>query len=103
MRNHNLLKLSAPRVRQSFGLLYAFYVQKLRYFLSLYSAMALYVFPSVGPPFDESHNYVLFSVCTVSLVFSSAGIVARMASKRMKRRQFYTDDILLIWAYVSEY
>lgn len=50
---------------------------------------------------EEKHDHAVFSVCAVFLVLSSTGLAARMVSKKIKRRQFRIDDLLIIWAYVS--
>lgn len=50
---------------------------------------------------EENKNHAVFSVCAVFIALSSAGLAARMVSKRMKRNPVLIDDHLIIWAYVS--
>ena len=50
---------------------------------------------------DENKDSTVFSVCGIFIFLSSAGIAARMVSKRIKRTKFHIDDVLIIWAYVG--
>ena len=64
-------------------------------------AMAPLIIRQASSESDENKNRALFSVCGVFLVLSSAGLAARMISKRIKRTQFLIDDVLIVWAYVG--
>ena len=50
---------------------------------------------------DDNHNAEITATGAAFITISSAGIIARMVSKSMKRNPLQVDDLLLIWAYVS--
>ena len=50
---------------------------------------------------DENRNTEVFVVAAVFLIVAFTGLVARLSSKRIKRKSLQIDDILLIWAFVS--
>lgn len=63
--------------------------------------MAHFMVRQASPQSTENKNNAVFSVGAVFLVISTAGMAARLASKKMKRTPFFVDDVLVIWAYVS--
>ena len=63
--------------------------------------MAPFVIRQASSQSSENKDNAVFSVCAVFLALSSAGMAARVASKRIKRSEFLVEDLLIIWAYVS--
>ncbi|CAD6577857.1 MAG: hypothetical protein ASARMPRED_008432 [Alectoria sarmentosa] len=49
---------------------------------------------------DDNHNAEITATGAAFITISSAGIIARMVSKSMKRNPLQVDDLLLIWAYI---
>lgn len=45
----------------------------------------------------------LLVICIVFFGFSTAGVMMRVWSMRIKRRPFSIDDFLILWAYVGSH
>ena len=54
------------------------------------------------PP-DQNRNTEVFAAAAAFLILAFLGLVARLSSKRIRRRALQVDDLLLVWAFVSSF